>query len=177
MPSSSALRTDIQGWGADLDPNLRPGNQKEKTPVNGTGAHWDKPEQQIPKVKIFVSTEHKGITPVFGTSCPPKGLSGLIRKYAYTYSEGKKVHWLLLLFADRVNVAEGVLSDLVRGELRSPFSDKGLKSELKYNGLKSRFGKRRADTKRWQTQIILLSAIGAATYLVFRPKKENKKVA
>jgi hypothetical protein len=27
--------------------------------------------------------EHKFLTPVFGTSCPPRGVSGALRKLAY----------------------------------------------------------------------------------------------
>jgi len=41
-------------------------------------------------------------TPVFGSSCPPHGLSGLIRVGAYKISEARLSHWLLLYFADRL---------------------------------------------------------------------------
>ena len=37
-------------------------------------------QQQVARVKIHKSIEHGKLTPVFGTSCPPKGLSGLIRE-------------------------------------------------------------------------------------------------
>jgi hypothetical protein len=29
------------------------------------------------------SIEHEFLTPVFGTSTPPRGLSGVVRRYAY----------------------------------------------------------------------------------------------
>jgi hypothetical protein len=48
------------------------------------------------------SIEHAFVTPVFGTSTPPKGASGALRKYAYwKYSEGRAAHWLVLIAADR----------------------------------------------------------------------------
>ncbi|MET8352074.1 MULTISPECIES: BBE domain-containing protein [unclassified Micromonospora] len=48
--------------------------------------------------------DRKFLTPVFGTSCPPKGLSGVIRRYSSRrYSEGRAAHWLLLLAADNFN--------------------------------------------------------------------------
>jgi hypothetical protein len=46
-------------------------------------------------------------TPVFGTSVPPRGLSGLIRETAYTLPEHKASRWLLLMVGDRVDVWEG----------------------------------------------------------------------
>jgi hypothetical protein len=46
------------------------------------------------------SIEHAMLPPVFGTTCPPKGLSGVIRRHAYAkYSEARAAHWLLLLAA------------------------------------------------------------------------------
>jgi len=44
----------------------------------------------------------KRMPPVFGTACPPRGLSGAIRKAAYRYPDHELPHWMLLLFADRV---------------------------------------------------------------------------
>jgi hypothetical protein len=46
------------------------------------------------------------MTPVFGTAQPPQGLSGLLRRLAYRIPEHLARHWLLLVFADRVDVAE-----------------------------------------------------------------------
>jgi hypothetical protein len=45
-------------------------------------------------------------TPVFGTAQPPQGLSGLMRRSAYRVPEHRPSHWLLLMLADRVDVAE-----------------------------------------------------------------------
>ncbi len=73
------------------------------------------------------------LTPVFGTSCPPHGLSGSLRDFAYSFSEGRIAHWLTLMLADRVNVVEDVLLDLAQGRVPNIPKEMGLASELKYN--------------------------------------------
>ena len=102
----------IPGWGADLDPANRPAYPKERMPPRLDNVHWSQPEQQQSDVRVFHSTERGGITPVFGTSVPPSGLSGVLRKRAFKRSENDLRHWLMLLLADRVNVVEGLFSDL-----------------------------------------------------------------
>ena len=97
--SSEELRARIPGWGADLDPKDRPAVPRERFDPGATGAHWDFPERQPERWPRERSVEHKFLTPVFGTSCPPRGLSGAIRKYAYRFSEGRAAHWLLLIAA------------------------------------------------------------------------------
>lgn len=133
MDQSINLEGTIQGWGADLDPKNRPAYPMEKTPEHGTGAHWDVPPQQIAKVKIHKSVERPAFSHVMGTTCPPRGLSGLIRTFAYRYGEARFAHWLILLFADRVDVVESIVTDLFRGRVPNIFEEMGLKSELKYN--------------------------------------------
>lgn len=61
---------------------------------------------QLQKVEILRSNERPGLTPVFGTSTPPSGLSGMLRRAAFKFSENDLRHWLILLFADRVNVGD-----------------------------------------------------------------------
>ena len=102
----------LKGWGTDLDHARRPAYPKERTPPRLENVPWKQPAQQRPRVPIFHSTEREGITPVFGSSVPPSGLSGLIRRGAFRLSENDLRHWLLLLFADRVNVVEGIIDDL-----------------------------------------------------------------
>ena len=88
--TADELRARIPGWGVDLDPKDRPSVPKERFDPSATGAHWDFPERQPEKWPRERSIEHKFLTPVFGTSCPPKGLSGGMRKLAYRrYSEGR----------------------------------------------------------------------------------------
>jgi hypothetical protein len=108
--SAEELRARIPGWGADLDPRDRPSVPQERFDPGGSGAHWEFPERQPEKWPRERSIEHKFVTPVFGTSCPPKGISGMMRRFAYKkYSEARAAHWLLLLAADRVDVLESRL--------------------------------------------------------------------
>lgn len=123
----------IQGWGADLDPADRPAYPMERTPPRLDNVHWDQPEQQPVNMKVYHSTERPGMTPVFGTSAPPKGLSGRIRDFAYKLSENDIRHWLLLLFADRVNVVEGIGEDLMQGHVPNVLSEMGIKAEWRHN--------------------------------------------
>ena len=104
----------IKGWGADADPANRPAYPMERTPPRLDNVHWDAPARQQPHVKIYHAIERPGITPVFGTSVPPRGLSGWMRRRAFRRSESDIRHWMMLLAADRVNVVEGVLADARR---------------------------------------------------------------
>jgi hypothetical protein len=128
------LSDSIPGWGSDLDPAMRPGVPRDKAPELGNELLY--PEgipQQEATVRIHKSTEHARLTPVFGTSCPPKGLSGKMRDAAYKYSEGKFAHWLMLMAADRVDVVEDVASDLAHMRVPNLVKEMGLKSEWEYN--------------------------------------------
>jgi hypothetical protein len=127
------LSSAIKGWGSDLDPRVRPGVPRDKAPQLGVEQLYPPITQQIPRIKIHKSTEHPRLTPVFGTSCPPAGLSGRIRDFAYKFSEGRLARWMTLMFADRVDVVEGVLSDLAHGHVPNVPKEMGIKSELKYN--------------------------------------------
>lgn len=49
---------------------------------------------------------NKTFPPVFGTDCPPRGLSGQLRRFAYSYPDHVARHWLMLLLADRVDAWE-----------------------------------------------------------------------
>jgi hypothetical protein len=124
---------NIQGWGADLDPAVRPAVPKERTPPRLNNVHWDAPEQQARTVKVYHSTERPGLTPIFGTSTPPSGVSGMIRGAAFRFSENDLRHWLMLLFADRVNVVEGIIDDLAHGHVPNLFKEMGGPAEWRYN--------------------------------------------
>lgn len=105
--------SNIPGWGADLDRANRPAVPMEHAPPPRLqGVHWDRPPQQPATVEVLHSIERPNLTPVFGTSVPPSGLSGVIRRRAFRRSESDLRHWMLLLMADRVNVVEGVLQDV-----------------------------------------------------------------
>ncbi|MCC2656894.1 MAG: hypothetical protein K0Q76_2002 [Panacagrimonas sp.] len=123
----------INGWGSDLDPERRPGVPRDAAPALGAEALYPSMDAQLPTVKIHKSTEHGRLTPVFGSTCPPRGLSGLMRDRAYHYSEGRLARWMLLLLADRVDMVEHLAEDLVR--LRPPnlVDEMGLRTEWRHN--------------------------------------------
>jgi hypothetical protein len=95
--------------------------------------HYEKAPQQPVDMEILHSIERPDITRVFGTSTPPKGLSGAIRRYAYKYSEATAAHWMTLILADRVNVFEGILDDLTHGIIPNPWVERGWRAEWKTN--------------------------------------------
>jgi hypothetical protein len=176
MPNAAMLRSTVKGWGADLELRNRPGVPREinrESVLTSGGDDYDKIPRQTPRVEILVSTEHKKLTPVFGTACPPKGLSGVVRRLAFRFSEGKKAHWMLLLFADRVDVVESAVSGMLRGHSHNPFKEMGLRAEFRKGGFFSRFGHGRADTKRWAQQSLLLATVGGAAVLLYR-SRHNK---
>jgi hypothetical protein len=127
------LSARIHGWGSDLDPKTRPGVPRDKAPGLGVELLYPRIEQQVPRIKIHKSTEHARLTPVFGTSCPPAGLSGAMRDFGYKFSEGRLARWLTLMLADRVNVVEGVVSDLAHAHIPNIPKEMGWKSEWQYN--------------------------------------------
>lgn len=122
----------IQGWGADLDPAVRPAVPKERTPPR-LEVPWDAPAQQPRTVEVLHSTERPGMTPVFGTTVPPSGVSGMLRRGAFRYSENDLRHWLMLLFADRVNMVEGIIDDLAHGHVPNIYAEMGGPAEWKHN--------------------------------------------
>ncbi|WP_036165902.1 LAMTOR1/MEH1 family protein [Massilia sp. 9096] len=123
----------INGWGADLDRKDRPGVPMERTPPRFIPPPVDRLPQQEQTVEILTSTERPGITPIFGTVQPPKGLSGMIRRAAFRWSENDMRHWLLLLAADRVNVVEGIGEDLSQGKVPNVLAEMGIKAEWEHN--------------------------------------------
>jgi hypothetical protein len=148
-----------------LDPKDRPSVPKLKSLP--TGAHWDFPERQPEKWPRERSVEHKFLTPVFGTSTPPKGVSGAMRRFAYKYSEGRAAHWLILLAADRVDAIENHVRSLLSGRPDNPITETGIKSEFTHHGIKSRLGTKRVDVKHMWIDPILVAGpwvvpVGAA---------------
>ncbi|MCQ1986147.1 MULTISPECIES: hypothetical protein [unclassified Arthrobacter] len=169
-PSSEELRARIPGWGVDLDPRDRPAVPKLQFDPTLSGAHWEFPERQEEKFPRERSIEHKFLTPVFGTACPPKGLSGVMRRYAYRrYSEARAAHWLILLAADRVDAVESHLASFATLHPDNPITETGVLSEFTRHGVSSRVGRKRADVNhQWIDPIIvggpwLLAGAGAAT--------------
>ena len=126
--------SQIKGWGVDADPKNDP-TYPMKNRNNGehAGYSWERPPQQPISVEILHSNERPNVTAVFGTSTPPSGLSGIIRRFAFQYSESSYGHWLPLMLADRVNEVEGVVDDLASGHVPNVFAERGWNAEWKHN--------------------------------------------
>lgn len=106
MARRTQPHANIPDWGIDLPPEHRPGVPYERPPRPLPGAHWLTPARQAPTVPVLKRADLPQLTPVFGTSAPPHGLSGRLRKAAYAVPDHKARHWLLMLLADRVDVIE-----------------------------------------------------------------------
>lgn len=134
MKNTATDHKKMKGWGIDADPKNDPTYPiKDRTDVEQEGYTWNRPPQQPIDIEVLHSIERPNVTAVFGTSVPPSGLSGMIRRYAFKYGEGSYGHWLPLLLADRVNVVEGILDDLRKGKIPNIFAEQGLGAEWKYN--------------------------------------------
>lgn len=127
-------KKNIKGWGIDADPKNDPTYpMKRRTNEEHEGYNWERPTQQKIDIEVLHSNERPNITAVFGTSVPPSGISGMIRRVAFKYGEGSYGHWLPLLLADKVNVVEGIVDDIFHGHIPNIFAEKGMKAEWKYN--------------------------------------------
>ncbi|SCE92875.1 hypothetical protein [Micromonospora mirobrigensis] len=178
--TSDELRARIPGWGVDLDPKDRPSVPRERFDPNLGGAHWEFPERQPETFPRERSIEHRFLTPVFGTACPPKGLSGVIRRYSYRrYSEGRAAHWLLLLAADRVDTVESTLRSFLTRHPDNPVTETGVVSEVTHHGLASRLRSRRVDKAHQPLDPIIVAApwvlAGGAAYLAVRKVARSRR--
>lgn len=155
----------IKGWGVDANPQNDPTYpMKDRTDAEQSGYSWERPTQQPIDIEVLQSNERPNVSAVFGTSTPPSGLSGIIRRYAFKYSESSYGHWLPLLLADRVNVVEGIIDDLKQGRIPNIFAEKGWKAEWKYN---------RAALV--QKVVISVAVTSAIVLLLSRKSKDRQK--
>jgi len=155
----------IVGWGIDANRDNDPTfPMRDRSAEDRTGADWQSPPAQQPEVEVLQSVEYNRRPAVVGTSTPPSGLSGVIRRVAFRFSESDWTHWLLLLGADRINVVEGVLQDLGRGKIPNVPGEMGIRSELRHN--KAGFAKK----------VAVAAVVGALIYGVFQRGKspENR---
>lgn len=124
----------IKGWGIDADPENEPTYpMKHYTGDDHKRIHYERPPLQPVTTEILHSNERPNVTAAFGTSCPPSGLSGSIRRKAFEYSEGQWRHWLMLILADRVNMVEGIIDDFKSGHVPNIIAERGWTAEWKYN--------------------------------------------
>lgn len=160
MENTKSNYKDIKGWGVDIDPANNPNYPiKHYNGDDHNRLNWERPPLQPVTVEILKSVEQPRMPAVFGTTLPPSGLSGALRRYAFKYDESEYGHWLNLLLADRINVVEGIVDDLVHLHIPNIFKEKGMKADWKYN------------RKELVTKAIVVSAITTALILFSRNKK------
>jgi hypothetical protein len=153
---------NIPGWGMDADPENDPTYpMKHWTGADHERIHYEKATQQPVKMEVLKSIERPNITRVFGTSTPPSGLSGAIRRYAFKFSEAKATHWMTLILADRIDVVQGVINDLKQGIIPNIVAELGWKAEWQYN--------RKKFVGRMATKALTVSLL---LYLLLRKKKD-----
>jgi hypothetical protein len=157
---TAADMSHIPGWGADLDRKNRPAVPMEHIPPRLEHPPPAHIEQQRTDIPVFVSPERPSITPIFGTSVPPSGISGMLRAAAFKTTENDIRHWLLLMVADRVNVVEGLVDDLSRGRVPNVLGEMGIRAEWQHNpaGLVKKAA-------------IATAVVGATWYLMRRPSR------
>jgi hypothetical protein len=134
MRNQSIDPSTVPGWGVDADPKNDPTYpMRDRSKEDKAGMSWSRPAQQHKSVEVLQSIERNNLSAVFGTSTPPRGVSGLIRRYAFKFSESEWAHWLMLMAADRVNVVEGIVEDLGHGKIPNIPAEMGIRSELAHN--------------------------------------------
>lgn len=156
-------KSHIKGWGVDIDPKNDPTYpMKKRTDEEIKGYNWERPVQQNVNIEVLRSVERPNIPAVFGTSVPPKGLSGMIRRTAFKYSESSFGRWVPLILADRIGVVEGLIDDLKHGYVPNIFAERGWKAEWKYN------------RKSFLIKSATAFAITAGIATILLKRKENK---
>jgi hypothetical protein len=123
----------IPGWGVDADPENDPTYPYRDRSQEDHSGEWARPPIQNVDVEVLQSIEHKQRPAVVGTSTPPSGLSGMLRRIAYTKSESNLLHWMLLLGADRLNMVEADIQDLGRGKVPNIPGEMGMRAGWEHN--------------------------------------------
>ncbi len=134
--------SSIVGWGVDANPQNDPTYSYRDRSADDHSGQWKRPAQQQSDVEILQSVEHKQLPAVFGTSTPPRYVSGMMRRAAFRWSESNWAHWLLLIGADRVNMFEGLVEDLARAKIPNIPKEMGIRAEWQHNktGLAKKIG-------------------------------------
>lgn len=163
MENTNLNYKNIPGWNSDADPENEPTYPMKKyTGDDHARLNWKRPPLQTPTTEILKSIERPNLSATFGTPVPPSGLSGMIRRFAFKFDESEYGHWLNLLLADRVNVVEGVIDDLLHGHVPNCFAEEGWKAEWKYN------------KKNVVKKVVKVALLTAAIVFLFTKNKEKK---
>lgn len=123
----------VPGWGAD-----RRREQRPAVPMERAGPRLENPPASLPPpqrsaVEVLCSADRGALTPVYGTSVPPAGASGRLRRLAYGWGENDLRRWMTLLAADRVDTVEGLLDDLAHGRVPHLFAEMGGRAALRHD--------------------------------------------
>ncbi len=157
--------SQIKGWGVDANPKNDPTYpMKKRNNGEHAGYSWERPPQQPINVEVLHSNERPNVSATFGTSTPPSGLSGMIRRVAFKYSESSYGHWLPLMLADRVGVVEGMLEDLTRGRVPNILAERGWKAEWKHN------------RKSLVTRVLIGAVLASAAVVYLRSRRDDSLV-
>jgi hypothetical protein len=157
--------SQIKGWGVDANPKNDPTYpMKKRNNGEHAGYSWERPPQQPINVEVLHSNERPSVSATFGTSTPPSGLSGMIRRVAFKYSESSYGHWLPLMLADRVGVVEGMLDDLTRGRVPNILAERGWKAEWKHN------------RKSLVTRVLIGAVLASAAVVYLRSRRDDSLV-
>jgi len=125
---------EVNGWGVDADPKNDPTYpMRDRSGDNAVRMTWERPPLQRQDIEILQSVEYNRRPAVFGTSPPPSGISGMVRRAAFAYSESDWRHWLMLLGADRINMVEGLAEDLGRGRVPNIPAEMGMGTEWRHD--------------------------------------------
>lgn len=123
----------IKGWGIDADRKNDPTYpMKSRKHGEQHGRTWERPAQQPEQIETLHSSERPDVTAVFGTSVPPSGLSGVLRRFAFDHGESSYAHWLPLMLADRINMVEGVVDDIRHGHFPNVLEERGVRMDWKH---------------------------------------------
>jgi hypothetical protein len=162
METTDSKYAHIPGWGMDADPENEPTYpMKNYTGADHDRLNYERSPQQPETVEILKSNERPTLSAVFGTTSPPSGLSGMIRRWAFTHSEDRYRHWIPMILADRINVVEGIVDDLKSGHVPNFFKERGIKADWKYN------------RKGLLTKVLAVAAVTAVVVTVLSDKKNK----
>lgn len=105
-----------RGQGVDQARESRPGVPMETQPAHEANRTMPRITQQESQGTHLHRKDLDGLTPVYGTGPQPgRSLSGVMRRAAYGMPEYQTRRWMLLLAADRVDMLEHRVPELVTG--------------------------------------------------------------
>lgn len=159
MRSQTIDPATVPGWGIDADVENDPTYpMRDRSQDDGLRSDWPRPDLQGQGVEVLQSIEHKRRPAVFGTSTPPSGLSGMIRRAAFGYSESHWLHWLMLMGADRINMVEGIVEDLAHGHVPNIPGEMGIAAAWKH------------DRSGTAIKVAAVAAVAAAAVVLLAPR-------